>query len=96
MQNMEMVIMPAEQVRIMMIEAASIAVKHNSSPATVATPPDEPLSPDEAAALFKTSKVSIWNWEKKGLIKGYHLGNKKYFLRNELMSALTKRGSEAV
>ncbi|WP_018620858.1 helix-turn-helix domain-containing protein [Spirosoma luteum] len=53
---------------------------------------DDPLTPDEAATLFRTSKVSLWSWEKKGIIKGYHLGNKKYFLKNELMAALTKRG----
>ena len=56
---------------------------------------DEPLTPDETAAFFKTSKVSLWSWEKKGLIKGYHLGNKKFYLRSELIQALTKKGGVA-
>ncbi|WP_020599371.1 helix-turn-helix domain-containing protein [Spirosoma panaciterrae] len=63
-----------------------------TSPSTIE--PDEPLTPDEVAKLFKTSKVTIWSWEKKGLLKGYHLGNKKYYLRSESMAALTKKGGE--
>lgn len=56
---------------------------------------DNPMTPEEAADFFNTTKVTIWAWEKKGIIKGYHLGNRKYFLKSELLAALTKRSQPA-
>ncbi|UFH55517.1 helix-turn-helix domain-containing protein [Spirosoma sp. KNUC1025] len=88
---MEMVVMSADQVRTMMIEAASIAVKHNSPPTTLNTPkPKEPVSPEELCKRLDISKPTAWAWERKGILKGYHLGNRKYYLWDEVIAAMQK------
>jgi hypothetical protein len=53
---------------------------------------DELLTPEEAAKFLKISKVSLWSWEKKGIIKGRHIGNLKRFSRNDLLAIGTKKG----
>lgn len=52
---------------------------------------DQPFTREQTAEFFGVSLVTIHSWENKGIIKGYHLGNKKFFLRSELMAALTGR-----
>ena len=89
--------MPADQLRTMMIEAASIAVKRNLPPANSAAPPDELLTPEETAKLLKVSKVTIWDWEKRGILNARRVGNVVRYLRSEVMAAArpTKGGKEA-
>lgn len=81
----------ASLIEPMVFQAVKAGLAANQPQSQTAAEADEPLTPEEAAQLFKTSKVTIWSWEKKGLFKGHHLGNKKYFLRSELMAALTKK-----
>ncbi|WP_420151587.1 DNA-binding protein [Spirosoma sp.] len=88
---MEMVILPADQVRSMMIEAASIAVKSNPPKTTQSPPAAEPISPEELCKRLDISKPTAWSWEKKGLIKGYHLGNRKYFIWQEVIASLIRK-----
>ena len=89
---MEMMVMSADQARTMMInaasEGASIAFKNSllSTPNTSKT--QEPISSEELCKRLDISKPTAWAWEKKGLIRGYHLGNRKYFIWEEVISAL--------
>ncbi|GAB2605682.1 helix-turn-helix domain-containing protein [Spirosoma areae] len=92
---MDIIVMPAEQVRTMMIEAASLAVKHNLPPAPLSSNSPEPVSPEELCKRLEISKPTAWAWEKKGIICGYHLGNRKYFIWQEVMSSLKKAGESA-
>ncbi len=62
-----------------------------SIPATSTAEPDELLTPDETAKLLKVSKVTVWDWEKKGLLKKHHIGNQVRYLRSEVMFAVTKK-----
>ena len=88
--------MSADQARTMIIVAASIAIRRNSPPAppTPTFPPAEPITLDELCKRLEISKPTAWAWEKKGLIKGHHLGNRKYFIWQEVISALTKEKKE--
>ncbi|GAB3501050.1 hypothetical protein GCM10027341_27290 [Spirosoma knui] len=92
---MDMVLMPADQLRTMMIEAASIAVKHNLPQSRLAVPPDELLTPEEAAQFLKISKVSLWSWEKRGIVKGRHIGNLKRYSRNALLALGAEKGGQS-
>ncbi len=87
--------MSADQLRTMMIEAASIAVKHNYSPPASSPSPQEPISPEELCRRLDITKPTAWAWEKKGVIKGYHLGNRKYYIWQEIVADLKKGGVEA-
>ena len=96
---MEMVVLPADQVRTMMIEAASIAVKHNLPPVASVPLPDELLTPEETADLLKVSKVTVWQWSKPtpGILTPRCIGNQVRYLRSEVMAAArpTKGGLPA-
>ena len=56
------------------------------------TPAQEPISPEELCKRLEISKPTAWAWERKNIIKGYHLGNRKYFIWQEILLALTKKG----
>ncbi|GAB4007178.1 hypothetical protein GCM10028808_10570 [Spirosoma migulaei] len=90
---MEMVLMPADQLRTMMIEAASIALKYNTPKVTTVTEVDELLTPEETAKLLKVSKVTVWDWEKRGILSARRIGNQVRYLRSEVLaSAKPKKG----
>lgn len=45
---------------------------------------------DEVCAMLKVSKVTIWDWKRKGIIPFHRLANKVFFKRNEIIEALNK------
>jgi len=48
---------------------------------------DDFLSPDEACALLRISKVTMHKWKKKRIIRSYRIGRKIFFKRSELVSS---------
>ena len=82
--------MPADDLRTMLIEAASIAVKHSMPISTApAADADELLTPEETAQLLKVSKVTVWQWSKPnpGILNPRRIGNQVRYLRSEVMAA---------
>ena len=61
----------------------------------IKTPAPQPLAPDperfldqkQVAEIFNVSTVSIWDWERKGLLKSYRIGNLKRFKYSEVMDS---------
>lgn len=49
--------------------------------------PDRFLDQKEVAQIFGVSTVSIWQWEKAGLLKSYRIGNLKRFKYSEVMES---------
>ncbi|GAB3539384.1 helix-turn-helix domain-containing protein [Spirosoma fluminis] len=93
---MEMVLMPADQLRTMMIEAASIAVKHNLPPVAPVPQPDELLTCEETAKVLKVSKVTVWDWSKREILTPHRIGNQVRYLRSEVLAAAKPKGGKAV
>ena len=52
---------------------------------------DELLTPEETAKLLKVSKVTVWDWEKRGILKKHHIGNQVRYLRSEVLAAVIKK-----
>lgn len=50
----------------------------------------ELLKIDDVAKMLNVSKVTIWDWKKRGLIPFYRIANKIYFKRNEVIECLNK------
>ena len=69
-------------------------LRSRNAPAN-STEADELFTPEETAKFLKISKVSLWSWEKKGIIKGRHYGNLKRFSRNDLLAIGTEKGGKA-
>ena len=58
---------------------------------------DELLTPEETAQLLKVSKVTVWDWEKRGILNARRIGNQVRYLRSEVMAAARpKKGGVAV
>lgn len=50
---------------------------------------EELKTPKEASKLLRVSMATLWRWEKKGKIKCYGIGGKRYYKRSELVESLT-------
>lgn len=60
--------------------------------------PTEYLTRNQVAELLKCDLSTLWNWQKKGKITPYGIGNRIYFKRSEIESAIIclgkKKGGE--
>jgi len=48
------------------------------------------LTPTETAQLLRISMPTLWRWEKKGELKCYGIGGKRFYKRNEIINHLNK------
>lgn len=48
---------------------------------------DTYIDQKRVSELLDVSTVTIWDWEKKGLLKSYRIGNLKRFKLSEIMDA---------
>ena len=48
---------------------------------------DRYIDQKEVAQIFGVSAVSVWAWEKAGLLKSYRIGNLKRFKYSEVMNS---------
>lgn len=48
---------------------------------------DRYIDTKDVCDLYDVSTVTIWEWEKKGLVKSYRIGNCKRFLLSEVMAS---------
>ncbi len=52
------------------------------------TKPTEYLTRNEVAEMLKCDLSTLWNWQNKGKITAYGIGNRVYFKRTEIENAL--------
>lgn len=45
------------------------------------------LTPGETAELLKVSKVTVWDWGRKGILNPRRIGNQVRYLKSEVMAA---------
>ena len=60
------------------------------------TASDEVMTRQETKELFSVSFVTIHDWEKKGILKSYKVGNRTYFKRSECMKVLNESNPESL
>ena len=51
---------------------------------------EQPISQPEAIEFLGKSRQTLCAWRRKGVIKSHTLGGRVYFLKSELLEALTK------
>lgn len=61
-------------------------LKQNFEPKT----PIEYLTRNEVAEMLKCDLSTLWNWNKKGKLIPYGIGNRVYYKRHEVESAILK------
>ena len=62
-------------------------IKKFSPILTESETPDRYIDTDEVAKIYNVSKVTINDWDNKGFIIGYRLGNTKRYKLSEIMDA---------
>ena len=55
--------------------------------------PNEYLTRQEVAKLFRITVVTCQEWDKKGILKPYKVGNKVRYIRAEVEAALIRKNS---
>jgi excisionase family DNA binding protein len=50
--------------------------------------PTEYLTRNEVKDLLKVDLSTIWNWQRKGKLRAYGLGNRVYYRRDEIEAAM--------
>ena len=57
---------------------------------TISKDGNDLLTTADIITLFKTCRSTIYNWEKKGKLKCYKVGRKKFFLRQDIQSLIVE------
>jgi excisionase family DNA binding protein len=70
--------------KLSFIEKGLEAIKKNYQPIT----PEELMTRHETAAYLKVSLTALWDWNKKGILPSYRIGNRVYYKRSEVESSL--------
>jgi excisionase family DNA binding protein len=63
---------------------------------TVAEQRPDYLTRREVAKLFSISLVTVNNWTRKGILIAYKTGNRVYYKRSEVTTALVQKGGAHV
>lgn len=76
-------------IRPIIIDAVLDALEGVKLPTTPAPAADldRYIDQKEVAQIFGVSAVSVWAWEKAGLLKSYRIGNLKRFKYSEVMNS---------
>lgn len=71
--------------------ATAVALKISTFSTLPPLPPEEKfIDQKEVAQVYGISSVSVWQWEKKGLLQSYRIGNLKRFKLSEVLEAPKK------
>lgn len=81
--------------RLDKLEGAINALSSQSSN-TASEQQTEYLTRREVAKLFKISLVTVHDWTQKGIITAYKIGNRVYYKRSEIETALVQKGGKYV
>lgn len=57
---------------------------------SIKTGEDELLTREETKNLLKTSYTSLWKYNKEGILKAKKLGNKVYYLKQDVINQLNE------
>ena len=75
------------EIRAFISDAIDAHLKYAPAPQPLAPDPERFLDQKQVAEIFNVSTVSIWDWERKGLLKSYRIGNLKRFKYSEVMAS---------
>ncbi|TXH14196.1 MAG: DNA-binding protein [Hyphomicrobiaceae bacterium] len=60
---------------------------YNIDTGELANDPEQYIDTRRVSELLDVSSVTIWDWEKKGILQSYRIGNLKRFKLSEVMAA---------
>ncbi len=73
--------------RLTEIQSLLVEIRHKKEEPQPTDKSDTYIDQKRVAELLDVSGVSVWEYEKKGLLKSYRIGNLKRFLLSEVMAS---------
>ena len=73
--------------RLTEIQSLLVEIRHNKEEPQPTDKSDTYIDQKRVAELLDVSGVSVWEYERKGLLKSYRIGNLKRFLLSEVMAS---------
>lgn len=67
-----------------------------SKPEPELPPAEKYLTVEQLCELLNVSRVTLWNWEKSGILKSFRIGNLKRFKLSEIEALAEKREGDHV
>ena len=84
----KIILTTAPELRLIVQDAIDAHLKYAPTPPQPLAPdPERFLDQKQVAEIFNVSTVLIWDWERKGLLKSYRIGNLKRFKYSEVMAS---------
>ena len=75
------------ELRFNQLESILLDIKHRPKDPQPTGSNDTYIDQKRVAELLDVSGVSVWEYERKGLLKSYRIGNLKRFLLSEVMAS---------
>ncbi len=69
------------------IKSLLVEIRHKKEEPQPTDKSDTYIDQKRVAELLDVSGVSVWEYERKGLLKSYRIGNLKRFLLSEVMAS---------
>ena len=73
--------------RLTEIQSLLVEIRHKREEPQPTDKSDTYIDQKRVAELLDVSSVSVWEYERKGLLKSYRIGNLKRFLLSEVMAS---------
>jgi len=73
--------------RLTEIKSLLVEIRHRKEEPQPTEKSDTYIDQKRVAELLDVSGVSVWEYERKGLLKSYRIGNLKRFLLSEVMAS---------
>jgi len=67
-------------------------IKNKPDPVPPDSDEEKFLTTDELCDLLSVTRTTLWNWERKGIIRAVMIDNTKRFLRSEILALGDKTG----
>ena len=71
------------------IEARILELTHK--PAPVTKQPEKYLTVDQVAEMLSVSRVTLWSWDKKGILEAQRFGNLKRYKLSDIEKMMNDR-----
>ena len=73
--------------RLTEIKSLLVEIRHRKEEPQPTDKSDTYIDQKRVSELLGVSSVSVWEYERKGLLKSYRIGNLKRFLLSEVMAS---------
>ena len=63
----------------------------NNKPTPEPKQPEKYLTVDQVAEMLSVSRVTLWSWDKKGILESYRFGNLKRYKLSDIEKMMNDR-----